>query len=132
MWRRATYAIVGLSVTACAAATSAERPLIRSAGRDVITAAEIVAARVTDVYQAVSHLRPEFLRRRTMRPPTPLAPPPILVYLDDLPFGSTPESLKDIPLERVRMIRYLGPTDADLRFGASHPGGAILVTTRKK
>jgi hypothetical protein len=132
MWQRVVCVIVGSSLTACVAATSSERPLIRSAGRDVITAAEIVAARVTDVYQAVSHLRPEFLRRRTMRPAAPLAPPPFLVYLDDLPFGSTPESLKDIPLERVRMIRYLGPTDADLRFGASHPGGAILVTTRKK
>jgi hypothetical protein len=52
------------------------------------------------------------------------------VYLDDLPFGGV-ESLRSIPLERVRVIRYLSPFDADLRWGGSHPAGAILVTTLK-
>jgi hypothetical protein len=50
------------------------------------------------------------------------------VYLDDLPQGGL-ESLRYIPLDRVRLIRYLNPTDADIRWGGSHPAGAILVTT---
>jgi hypothetical protein len=131
MWRRVFLALVGvMSVTACAAATSSTRsPFIAGARRDVITAAEIVASRVTDVYQAVSQLRPEFLKRR----PSMLVaftPAVALVYLDDLPFGG-PESLRHIPLERVRLIRYMQPAEADLRWGGTHPVGAILVTTLK-
>lgn len=98
-------------------------------GREVLTAAEIVAARVTDVYQAVTQLRPEFLRRRPgSLAISPFAEVPIAVYLDEMPYGSA-ESLRQIPLDRVRLIRYISATAANLRFGGSHPGGAILVTT---
>jgi hypothetical protein len=129
MWRRCSYVLVGLSLTACAAATSYRDPSIASARREVLTAAEIVAARVTDVYQAVSQLRPEFLRRRGE---TMLAYPAsaVQVYVDDLPFG-TSDALRLIPLDQVRLIRYISPVEADLRFGGRHPAGAILVTTLK-
>jgi len=130
MWRRVSYVLVGVSLTACAAATSSNRPAFSGGGRDVITAAEIVASRVTDAYQAVSQLRPEFLRRRGASPIPAFSAPPISVYLDDLPFG-TAESLHYIPLDRVRLIRYIAPADADLRWGGTHFSGAILVTTLK-
>ena len=130
MWRRVSYVLVGISLTACAAATPSSRPVFSGAGRDVITAAEIVASRVTDAYQAVSQLRPEFLRRRGASPALSFSAPPVLVYLDDLPFGSA-ESLHYIPLDRVRLIRYIGAAEADLRWGGSHSAGAILVTTLK-
>lgn len=130
MWRRVLYVLVGLSVTACAAAAPSSRPNFRSAGRDVITAAEIVASHVTDAYQAVAHLRPEFLRRRSVRAVAPFIAAPVAVYLDDLPFGNA-ETLRYIPLGQVRLIRYLSPSDADLRWGGLHPAGAILVTTLK-
>jgi len=126
MWRRVSYVLVGISLTACAAATSSARP-VASGGRDVITAREIVASRVTDVYQAVSQLRPEYFRRRGATS-LPTLMQPIMVYLDKLPFGSA-ESLHSIPLDRVRLIRYISPTEADLRWGGSHTTGAILVTT---
>jgi len=100
------------------------------AGRDVLTAAEIVASRVTDAYQAVVQLRPEFLRHRGLTAIPSIVAPEATVYLDDLPFGPV-ESLRSIPLERVRIIRYLSPTEADLRWGGSHAAGAILVTTLK-
>ncbi len=130
MWRRLLQALLGVSLTACAAAAPA-RPIIGHAGREVLTAAEIVASKVTDAYQAVSQLRPEFLRRRaTMiaRPGYDVAQ--IVVYLDDLQFGGA-ESLHGIPLDRVRTIRYVSPIDADLRWGGSHPAGAILVSTMR-
>lgn len=130
MWRRVSYVLVGLSMTACAAAVPpSSRAAVRT-GRDVITASEIVASRVTDAYQAVIHLRPEFLRRRSARPVPAFASGQASVYLDDLPFGSA-ESLKYIPLGQVRLIRYITPNDADLRWGGTHPAGAILVTTLK-
>lgn len=129
MWRRAVVVIVGLLGTACAVASSPSRP-VKSAGRDVITAAEIVASRVTDVYQAVIQLRPEFLRRRAAAAVPAFATPRVLVYLDDFEYG-TAESLRLIPLQRVRLIRYLSPIEADIRFGRAHPAGAILVVTMK-
>jgi len=130
MWRRVSFVLVGLSLTACAAATPSTRPNFSGAGRDVITAAEIVASRVTDSYQAVTQLRPEFLRRRGATAIPSFSSPSVVVYLDELPFGSA-ESLHYIPLERVRLIRYIPAADADLRWGGSHVAGAILVTTLK-
>jgi len=82
------------------------------------------------VYQAVAQLRPEFLRRRTISTIPAFAAPEAMVYLDDLPFGG-PDALRSIPLERVRLIRYISPTEADLRWGGTHMAGAILVTTMK-
>ena len=130
MWRRVSFLLAGLSVTACAAATPSTRPAFAGAGRDVITAAEIVASRVTDAYQAVTQLRPEFLRRRGMNAIPSFTSPSIQVYLDELPFG-TAESLHYIPLDRVRLIRYIPAAEADLRWGGSHRAGAIIVTTLK-
>lgn len=127
MWRRVLSFIACTSLGACAAATAGSRRDF-GAGRDVITAAEIVAARVTDAYQAVVQLRPEFLRRRGTTAIPSFVSPTAVVYLDDLPFGPA-ESLKSIPLERVRTIRYLSPTEADLRWGGTHTAGAILVAT---
>ena len=132
MWRRVSYALVGLSVMACAAATPTARPFMAGAGREVLTAAEIVASRVTDAYQAVTQLRPEFLRRRPAAVPSaPAASVTIAVFLDDMPFGPV-ESLRFIPLDRVRLIRYINSQEANLRYGGSHAGGAILVTTLAK
>jgi hypothetical protein len=130
MWRRILYVLVGVSVTACAAAGPSSRPRIATVGRDVLTAAEIVASRVTDVYQAVSQLRPEFLRKRPVIQTPLISGVSVQVYLDDMQFGGV-ESLRSIPLDRVRTIRYVGAIDADLRWGGSHPAGVILVTTLK-
>lgn len=129
MWRSSVLAFAGIFSVACAAASTSARP-VGSAGRDVITAAEIVASRVTDVYQAVYQLRPEFLRRRGVTTVPSLASPRIVVYLDHLEFGYA-ESLRNIPLERVRTIRYVSRHEADLRWGRQHPAGAIEVSTLK-
>ena len=130
MWRRVSYVLVGMSLTACAAATTPSSRAFAGGGRDVITAAEIVAARVTDAYQAVAQLRPEFLRRRGATAVPTFASPSVSVFLDELPFGPA-ESLRYIPLDRVRLIRYMPPSEAELRWGGTHPAGAILVTTLK-
>ncbi len=127
MWRRIAVLALVLTGTGCAAASSTTRP-VGSAGREVITAAEIVAARVQDVYQAVAQLRPEFLRRRGIPMVQTYRTPEVLVFLDDVEFG-TVESMRNIPLVRVRQIRYLSPTEAKLRWGGRNPGGVIHVTT---
>jgi len=133
MLKQLGVVIAGFSLIACASSGQSSQsnalPALASAGRNVLTATEIVTSRVTDVYQAVLQLRPEFLRRRS----TPLFPAigptaPIGVYLDEVPFGGV-ESLRAIPLDRVRLIRYVPPFEADLKWGGTHPAGAIVVTT---
>jgi hypothetical protein len=133
MWQRRMAGIaLGVALTGCAASsTPSTRPSLSTAGRDVLTAAEIVAARVTDAYQAVSQLRPEFLKRRSAVAVPAFTPVSVAVYLDDQPFGNT-ESLHMIPLDRVRIIRYMPRTEAEIRFGKSFPAGVIQVTTLKK
>lgn len=132
--RQIAIVLISISLAGCASSgtTNVENLALKSApARNVLTAAEIVASHVSDVYQAITQLRPDFLRRRSssiaLAQNRPTAVP---VYLDELPFGGV-ESLRHIPLERVRVIRYLTPFDADLRWGGSHPAGAILVTTLK-
>jgi hypothetical protein len=131
MLRHAFAPVLGLTLLACASTNNAPNaPSARysASGRDMLTAAEIVASRVTDVYQAVSQLRPHFLRRRNTQPVPMNTNTAIVVYLDDLPYGGA-ESLRQIPLERVRVIRFVSSINANVRYGGSHPSGAILVTT---
>ena len=127
MWRRVLIVLAGLSSTACAAGPSVYHAA-SATRRDMITATEIVASRVTDAYQAVMQLRPEFFRRRGRLSVTAPMHSGTEVYLDELPFGNI-ESLRYIPLDNVRVIKYISPTDADMRWGGSHPLGAILVIT---
>ena len=128
MWRRIMVVLAGLSSAACATAGPSAYQAASTTRREIITAAEIVAAHVTDAYQAVTQLRPEFFRRRGRTPSAVYPRTSVEVYLDELPYGGL-ESLRYIPLDRVRLIKYISPTDADMRWGGSHPLGAILVTT---
>lgn len=134
MWRRISLlVVVGLSTSACAAATSTARP-VKSAGRNVITAAEIVGSHVgdqfRDLYQTIHRLRPEFLKRRTNMPNTPFTESRIMVYLDGIQYG-TVETLSLIPTEIVETIRFIRPAEANIRYGRAHVGGAIEVTTKR-
>jgi len=101
---------------------------MHSAGREVITAAEIVASRVNDVYLAVLQLRPEYLRRRSMPMVSSYRTSDVTVFLDDIEFGNA-QSMRNIPLGRVRLIRYMSPSEADLRWPGQYRGGVIHITT---
>lgn len=133
MWQRISLLVVGLSTSACAAATTTARP-VESTGRNVITAAEIVGSKVgdqfSDLYLAVTRLRPEFVKRRTHMPNTPFTESRIMVYLNGVRYGPV-ETLSLIPLESVETIRYIRPTEANIKFGRAHVAGAIEVVTKK-
>lgn len=100
-----------------------------SSGRDVITAEELERAPgVTNAYEAVERLRPNFLRSRgpqSLRSPTV---PPIVVYLDQVRLGLV-ETLRGITVEAIQQIRHIPARDAQQRFGLDHTGGVIEVTT---
>lgn len=107
---------------------------IRTGGSDdfspdrALFAPEIVASRVTDAYQAVLRLRPAFLRRGARVTARADATTQIHVYLDDVDMGGI-DALRRVPLDAVTQIRYVSPTEADIRWPGRHPAGVILVST---
>lgn len=101
-----------------------------SRSSDPITGEEIQQISATDAYQVVEQLRPRWLRfRGRVSLQNPRAGEP-LVYLDGLRHGRT-ESLRGISTDWIAEIRYLTAADATTRFGTGHPGGVILVSTRR-
>jgi hypothetical protein len=92
--------------------------------QDVVTAAEISAARVSTAYEALQSLRPVWLYAARERLPfsVPGQPTPDFdrrcvwtVYIGDR--GSTQDALRDTPASRVREIRLIGG-------GARRPDGS--------
>jgi hypothetical protein len=97
---------------------------------DVITAAEIRPGNHRDVYEAVQRLRPQFLRARgatSVRATTGEDNLPV-VFLDEQRLGG-PSTMRGLPIENVREIRYVAPRDATTRWGTGYPAGAIVVVT---
>jgi len=115
------------ALAACSPAPVQSGPTPR--GSDILFASEIVRAQVLDTYQAVSQLRPQFLKVRG-----PLLPTTnhlgLRVFLDDLDVGGV-DALRTIPIEQVTAIRYLNASDAQFRWGNDHPYGVILVLTSR-
>lgn len=124
MWRRMIPAILGLSLAACARATTLDDA---TQDRDSIYAPEIVAAQANDAYEAVARLRPEFLQGSTA-PTRADGSTSVRVYLDDHELGG-PDALRTVHLDEVTQIKYLTPGQALIRWGVRYVKGVILVST---
>jgi hypothetical protein len=91
---------------------------IRSAPDRLLTAADLVRV-----------LRPEMLTSRDRTSSRTIgAINPIQVYVDGVPNGGH-EALVSVPASAVVRLQRLTPVEASSRYGGSHPGGVILVTT---
>lgn len=115
-----------LGAAACAVGARESGP---SSTRNLITRAELDELNADDVMEAVSILRPHWLRFRPMR--TPGTPNPVVgVVVDGQPRGSRSD-LAQIPIGTVERILFMTAADATIRFGTGFTGGAIVVTTRR-
>ncbi|MGH2568763.1 MAG: hypothetical protein ACRDGA_10510, partial [Bacteroidota bacterium] len=79
----------------------------------------------TDTYEAILKWWPGFVPRGVVssgRLPT--------VYVNGLRYGEV-DALRRLPVEWVREVRYLNPTDANLELGVGNTGGAIMITTKE-
>jgi hypothetical protein len=101
---------------------------------DVLTAEEIATTTAQNAYEAISLRRPFFLKSRGTRS---LREAPVgqtvdypVVYLDRMYYGDL-ESLKNISVTTIDVIRYLDFNAATLQFGTGHSGGIILILTRR-
>lgn len=111
--------------TACATTGEGSSPTSR---RNQLTPEELQETSVDDVMEAISLLRPQWLRSRPSR--TPANPNPVVGVVIDGRVQSTREDLAQIPIGDVHLIEFMSAADATIRFGTGYSGGAIVVTTR--
>ena len=82
----------------------------------------------TDAYDLIRALRPRWLQSRRHRSnyfnkTAPFA----TVYVNDSRHGDI-DSLRDIPAEQIKEIRFINSNEAAIRFGPNFSGGAILIS----
>lgn len=98
--------------------------------RTVITEREIEESALLDAFEVVRALRPEFLRTRGSSSFRVTEPVEAQVYVDGVRTGD-PASLRRLPRDVVREIRYIDAREATTRYGTGHGAGAILVATKR-
>ena len=93
----------------------------------MLTQAQLVESRQTNLYLAVQSLRPRWLRGRGANSVT--SPSEVVVFLNEAPFG-TVRDLANIPIDAVVELRYLSAGEAGARYGTlAGSSGLILVRT---
>ena len=93
---------------------------------NVVTAEELVRAGDVNLYEALTQLRPAFLRPRGSLPGATTPAAPIQVYIGGMSMGGV-EHLRQIVAKAVVEVRFLEPQQAIARFGGNNTGGALLV-----
>ncbi len=122
--RTAPLALLAL----CLACAQPGAPASGSPAPDVITREQIAETHSRNALQVVEALHSNWLHVRG--PDTIMSGPTVvLVYLDGQRYGDT-TSLKDIPAETVRSIRFIAGTAAAARYGLDTGAGVIEVSTR--
>jgi len=118
---------------ACASGSSgstqagAPSPTRSRANPNVISAEDLAKVDVSDALQAIQRLRPQFLQTRGAT--SFQNPSELVVYVDGSRLGNV-STLRDIPANEVKEIRYLSATEATQRYGTGHASGAIVVTRK--
>ncbi|MGH7501834.1 MAG: hypothetical protein ACREL7_08770 [Longimicrobiales bacterium] len=125
MLHRSWLSLTLLVVCACAGSRAQG-----ARDRYLITEAEIEASAQLNAYEVVQALRPEFLRTRGTTSFRATEPVEAVVYVDGLRTGD-PSTLRGVPREVVREIRYIDAREATTRYGTGHGGGVIMVSTKR-
>jgi hypothetical protein len=102
--------LVSVSLAACA---SSSGPRTSSQSRDKLTGAELAQTNATSAYDALTRLRPNWLRPpgMTMTGLQNSGSPQVLVYVDGSNMGGI-AALRTIPSASVTSIEFLDPVKA--------------------
>jgi hypothetical protein len=82
-----------------------------------------------DLYNAVQHLRPEWLQVRGGFSAQGRAT--ITVFVDGVRQNGSVEVMKNIRTTDVQEVRYVGARDATTHYGTNLTGGAIEIVTKR-
>lgn len=88
----------------------------------MIRPVELEATRQANLYDAVRQLRPFWLTRDTRRS----GEGGIAVYLDDQYIGDA-SALRRLPIHATAVVRYMSPTEAQVRYGQVNALRAAIV-----
>jgi hypothetical protein len=119
---------VGVALAMSACASAAQGPA-RSSG-NVITREDLETAPITNAYDAVQRLRPQWISRpraSTLQP----GGNPVMVFVDRTQFG-TLESLRSLNTDQIERMEFVAARDATTRYGTGYPSGIVEVTTRRR
>jgi hypothetical protein len=121
------------SLLTAACASAAQSGVGQEGGQrssSVVTAEELAAQPMNNLYDALQRLRPRWLVERGT---TTLGTGgnPVVVYLDNQRMGGV-EELRNILLQTVHQVRYRDAADATTRYGTGHASGAIEITTKRR
>jgi len=110
---------------ACASAPTTGAPTHNT---NVITREELSTLNVTNAYDAIQRLRPQFFRSHGSTSMSSADAGLPTVYLNHQRYGDI-SMLQQIGIAGIREIHYYTPADATNRFSVGSPSGAIEVIT---
>ena len=113
-------------LAAAGCATAGKAP---ASQHNVVTSEELVRAGDVTLYEALSKLRPAFLRSRGIIPGATTPAAPIQVYIDGMRMGET-DHLRQILAKNVAEVRFLEPQQAIAQFGGNNTGGALVIVMK--
>ena len=122
--------LVTLTTTAvggCAGATqqaTSDKP-----SRNQLTRDQLAAANTTNLYDAISKVRPEWLSTRGPTSVTNSTPTSVDVFMNGSMLGKA-EYMKELGILDVTTVRYWDAASASARFGMGHPRGVIEITRK--
>ena len=96
---------------------------------DLISEEEVEASMGGTAYEIVTRVRPAFLKTRGIATTKMSVQDHAMVYVNGVRFGDI-NSLKNIPGDQIREIRYYNARDAIQKFGTQDGTGVIDVSTR--
>jgi len=137
--RRVSRALGSAALAACLAGCASSGGSSSAGARahrdnSVITSEEMSELHLTNLYEVVERLHPEWLAHHNA---ATLTTPPggnasgmtqVQIYLDNQRAGN-PDVLKQIPISGARSVRYFDASEAEVRFGNGNLYGAIQVIT---
>ncbi|HET7584681.1 MAG TPA: hypothetical protein VFK13_07235 [Gemmatimonadaceae bacterium] len=118
--------MIALAALACA---GSRRTTPHLPAPSVISADEVRRSGGRTAYEVIERVRSEFLYNRGPVTVLTTASPVPIVYLDHVRLG-TLEQLRTIAAGDVAEIHLLTASEATLKYGTGHSGGAIEVYTR--
>lgn len=127
-------AVIAMVVSACHAKQIDNRPTrpvpsgSARTGQYLIEGEELAASPGENLYEVVRLRRPVWLERSVRNATGDAA---VAVYFDERYLGPL-SILRQMPVRVAARMRYLAPTEAQLRFGPQHGSRAAIVIDSKR